>query len=215
MMTAPRATNMREDMRMLHLYLFTRGETATFVSGRCCPQNGTREDPLRRLALVTLLVLGSAVFTGWMAPGATNLGILSCTVGRAIETRASAETLAAGEAREMACSFKTDRSGVAEYYGAVVKSITTVGRLPGRATLIWIVKGPFGSRVQPGFLQQTYSIDPAVSATQTAPLTGERDTDISLHPMADTEPGSASKENADPPKHVITSVELVLKAATG
>ena len=168
---------------------------------------------MRRPMLIGLPFV-ALISAGWMLPGTTNLGILSCTVGRAIDTEAASPTTAS-EAREMICSFKPNNNGPGEAYSAVVKSISTMRALPERLTILWIVKAPFGMQAKPGFLQQGYAVDRAASTGETTPLMGEKNTELSLHPLADKEPGSASRETPPLPRYIITSVELVLQAATG
>jgi len=162
------------------------------------------------LAIAFLRMLG-----GWMVPGARGLGVLSCTVGAVLDTRTAAETTAASETREMVCAFKMGRSGAEESYGAVVKSVTAMGRLPERLTLLFLVKGSFSTRLTPGLLQQTYALDPSAAHPATAALGGERNADISLQPLTEREPGSAAQERDATPRYVITAVELVLKTAMG
>ena len=168
-----------------------------------------------RLVHVALLMVGLLISAGWMVPGAKTLGVLSCTVGRGSDPQPRTEAVASSEAREMICSFKAAGTGSGESYSAVVKSISTLGRLPERLTLMWLVRAPFGTHAKPGLLQQSYSIDPTAPPEQAATLTGEQNANISLQPMADKEPDNVPKEDAPSPRYVITSVELVLKLAIG
>jgi hypothetical protein len=143
------------------------------------------------------------------------LGVLSCTVGAVIGKQAAGQATEATEAREMACTFRAHRSGAEESYAAVVKNATAMEQLPERLTLLFLVKGPFGTRAKPGFLQQAYALDPGAARPTTAPLAGEHNPEISLQPMADVRPGSAQSADAPRPQYVITGVELVLRAAVG
>jgi hypothetical protein len=60
-------------------------------------------------------------------------------------------------------------------------------------------------------LQQSYAADQATPPGQTAPLVGERNSEITLHTMAEKEEGSASKEKAETRRFAITEIELKLK----
>jgi Protein of unknown function (DUF992) len=150
-----------------------------------------------------------------MAPGAmlpVEIGVLSCTLGRTTDPQVSDKTSGASETREMLCTFSPARNGPEETYAGALKSINTAGPLPDSATLLWMVRAPVGAQATPGLLQQSYSADPATPAGQTAPLVGERTSEITLHTMSDKEEGSASKEKQSVPRFVITGIELKLKA---
>ena len=170
---------------------------------------------MRYRILVPLLGLAAPVYGGWMVPGPIHLGILSCSVGRQLDIPSMPDAAAASEAREMTCSFKPAKNGPEEGYSAVVRSVSAMGKLSERMTMLWAVRAPLGTEVRPGLLQQSYAADPAASAAQESPLTGEKNADISLQPMTDKEPGSASKEKPPMPRYVITAVELILRVATG
>ena len=92
-----------------------------------------------------------------------------------------------------------------------LKSINAAGPMPEKVTLLWVVRATVGTKPAVGFLQQTYAADSATPAGQTAPLIGEGKNEISLHPMADKEEGSASKEKPTTPRFVVTAIELKLK----
>src|SRR5882724_2886039 len=127
------------------------------------------------------------------------IGVLSCTLGRAIDTPASDPSSAASEAREMLCSFKPGHNGPEEAYVGALKSINAAGPLPAKATLLWTVRAPVGTQLAPALLQQSYAADSATPAGQIAPLVGEKRSEITLHVMSDNEEGSASKEKPKTP----------------
>jgi hypothetical protein len=152
------------------------------------------------------------------APGSTpliELGVLSCTLGHAVDTVASAQTSAASEAREMVCAFTPARNGPEETYAGIVKAIGGVGALPEKVALLWSVKAPMGTAVTSGLLQQSYAADTGTPAGQPAPLIGERNSDITLQTMADTQEGSASKDKLTPPQFFVAAIDLVLKVSVG
>ena len=100
---------------------------------------------------------------------------------------------------------------------------TYIGKIRGfsqspdaTTTVIWLVKAPTGTRLDVGFLEQTYATDPKASAEQMAPLIGEKDASIVLQSMSDKQEGSASApQKASPTGFVITGVELKLKSTSG
>jgi hypothetical protein len=145
----------------------------------------------------------------------TELGVLSCTLAQAIDTSGSDQKGAASEAREMVCFFMPGKNGPPEAYAGTVRSISVVGKLPDRFTILWLVRGPWGTQPPAGLLQQSYAVDEATPAGQVPPLVGEHNTKIILHTMADKREGNASQEKQPRPDFVLTGVELLLKASTG
>ena len=144
-----------------------------------------------------------------------DIGVLTCTLGHAIDTPAAPKSPAPSEGREMVCSFKAAKNAPEETYVGVVKAVGGVGTLPDKAAMLWSVRAPTGTQLEPGLLQQSYAADAQTPAGQTPPLVGERNGAISLHTMADKQEGSASKEKRVPPQFVVAAVELVLKVSAG
>lgn len=145
----------------------------------------------------------------------TELGVLTCSLAKGIDTAGSDQKGAASEAREMVCFFQPGTNGPREAYAGTVRSISVSGKLPERFTLSWVVKGPVGTLPAAGLLQQNYSVDEATSADQVPPLVGERNTRIILHAMADKQEGIVSLEKQPRPAFILTGVELLLKIGTG
>jgi len=164
------------------------------------------------IALALPVCIGAGTVPGPSLP--TEIGVLSCTLGDAIDTPASDQP-AASEAREMLCSFKPSENGPEETYAGALKSINAAQPLPRKATMLWVVRAAAGGKPAIGFLQQSYAADPTIPASETAPLVGEGKTEISLHPMADKKEGSATKEKPDTPRFAITGMELKLKTSAG
>jgi Protein of unknown function (DUF992) len=147
-------------------------------------------------------------------PGAMlpfEVGVLSCTLGHAIDPEMSTQTGPASDAREMLCTFRRARDGAEETYVGSLKLIRGVRRLPDNATLLWTVRAPIGTWASPGLLQQSYAADTATPPGQMSPLVGESNGSIALHIMTDQEAGSASKEKRSAPQFTITAIELKLK----
>jgi uncharacterized protein DUF992 len=156
----------------------------------------------------------AAFLYGRHVPGSTlpiEIGVLTCTLGHAIaiDTRTSDPSSVASEAREMLCSFKPGKNGAEETYVGALKGINAGGTLPDKVALLWMVRAPTGTRPAPGLLQQTYAADSATPAGQTAPLVGERNTEITLHTMAEKEEGSTSKEKPVKPRFAITLTQMI------
>jgi len=162
------------------------------------------------IALALPVCIGAGPVPGPNLP--TEIGVLSCTLGGAIDTPASGQP-AASEARELLCSFKLAEIGSEETYVGALKSINAGGSLPEKGAMLWTVRAPVGTKPAVGFLQQSYAADAATPTGQSAPLIGEKKNEIALHPMADKEEGSASREKPAVPRFTITAVELKLKAS--
>jgi Protein of unknown function (DUF992) len=141
------------------------------------------------------------------------IGVLTCTLGHAIDTPTAPQSPAPSEGREMVCSFKAANNAPEETYVGVVKAVGGVGTLPDKAAMLWSVRVPTGTQPVPGLLEQSYAADGQAPAGQTPPLVGGRNGEISLHTMADKQAGSASKEKQVPPQFVVAAIELVLKVS--
>jgi hypothetical protein len=159
-----------------------------------------------------LLCIDAAPDPGAMLP--FELGVLSCTLGHAIDPQMSDQTAAASEAREMLCLFKPARNGPEEAYAGALRSINVGKMLPDNVALLWKVRAPVGTHASPGLLEQSYAGDPATPPGHAAPLIGERNGNITLHTMSEKEEGAASKEQRPLPRFVPTTIELKLKGAT-
>jgi hypothetical protein len=162
--------------------------------------------------IILTVCLGVEAALGVPAP--VEIGVLTCTIGRIVDTVASSQTTVASEAREMVCTFKA-AAGPEETYAGLVKAVGGVGSLPEKGALLWSVRAPMGTVHAPALLQQTYAVDTATPAGQVPPLLGERNGQISLYTLGDKQEGSASKEKQPPPVFVVAEVELVLKASAG
>ncbi len=152
-----------------------------------------------------------------MVPGGAlpiEIGVLGCTLGQAIHARVSDQKSAVSEPREMLCFFTPAKTGPQETYAGTLKSINGVGPLPEKVTMLWVVRAPIGTRPTAGLLQQSYSAGSGTPPGQTAPLVGERNSEITLHTMSDMDEGSASKEKQSVARFGITGIELKLTATT-
>ena len=164
------------------------------------------------------MVVALPVCAGFgMAQGETlpaEIGVLSCTLGQAIDREMSDQRGSASETRDVLCSFTPAKNGPEEAYAGALKSISAAGTLPDKVTLLWVVRAPTGRRPTAGLLQQSFAADLATPLGQTAQLVGERNNEITLHTMADKEEGSASKDQRSAPRFAITAIELKLMAST-
>ena len=163
------------------------------------------------LAIALPVSLAGSPDPGAMLP--FEVGVLSCTLGHAIDPEMSTPTGAASDAREMLCTFKRARDGGEETYVGSLKSIRGVRALPDNIALLWTVRAPIGTWTIPGILQQSYAADAATPQGQIAPLVGESNGGIALHIMIDQEAGSTSREKQAAPQFTITALELTLKIA--
>jgi len=143
----------------------------------------------------------------------SEIGVLSCTLGRAIDAQVSDDKApGASETREMLCAFSPAKDGPEEAYAGALKSISAA--LPVNATMLWIVRAPVGTKPTPGLLHQGFSADLTTPPGQTAALVGQQNSEITLHTMSDKHEGSASKEEQTGPRFAITAIELRLTAST-
>src|SRR5689334_11759110 len=98
-----------------------------------------KESPMRwRFAVAGLLCIGAGPDPGAMLP--FELGVLSCTLGHAIDPQMSDQTAAASEAREMLCLFTPARNGPDEAYAGALRSINAGKMLPDNVALLWKVR---------------------------------------------------------------------------
>jgi hypothetical protein len=162
-----------------------------------------------RIAMAACFAAGIAPVLASAPPD--EIGVLTCTVGPIVNATAS-DTSAGNEARELFCSFKTDK-GPEESYAALLRSIG--GRTAEGQALLWSVRAPLGTRYSPGLLQQTYMADRSTPPGQVPALIGERNDMISLSTLTEKSPGAVSKEEQPAPALIVADMELVLKAAVG
>lgn len=144
----------------------------------------------------------------------TEIGVLSCSLGGAVNAQALDRDSGASETREMLCAFSPAKNGPEEAYAGVLKSMNATGPLPEKLTVLWVVRAPAGTQPSPGLLQQSYSADSTTPAGQTPLLVGDHNGEITLHTMSDREEGSAAKEKQSVARFAITAIELKLKAST-
>src|SRR5262249_14707188 len=149
-------------------------------------------------------------------PGArlpAEVGVLSCTLAQSTDPQTSAQSGAAGEARQILCTFTPARDGAEETYAGSLKGINAGRTLPESMALLWMVRAPIGTKATPGLLEQTYAADLAAPPGHVAPLVGERNNDITLHTMSERKEGSASKHERPALAFAITAIELKLRAS--
>src|SRR5262245_32066970 len=164
------------------------------------------------ILLTLLFCFGAGTDPGARLP--MEMGVLSCTLAQSIDPQMSAQSGAASEAREILCTFTPARNGAEETYAGSLKSISAGRTLPENVALLWIVRGPVGTRATPGLLEQSYAADPAATPGHMAPLIGERNHEITLHTMSEQKEGTASRQDRPSLPFAITAIELKLKAST-
>ena len=149
----------------------------------------------------------------------TELGVLTCTLGRAAPPASAAtepdQVAPDGQGRDMLCTFKPAKNGPEETYAGMLHSISAVGPVPDNVALMWVVRAPVGSVPVPGLLEQRFSADQTTPAGQTAPLVGEENGAITLHATSDPAEGSATKERRPPQRFAVIAIELRLRSSIG
>jgi hypothetical protein len=146
------------------------------------------------------------------ADNATEVGILTCTLGDPAEALAGDPPTGA-QTRNALCTFKA-KGAPEETYSATIQGVSFSAS--SKPAVIWVVKAAPGALIEAGLLEQSFRSDRKTPADQIPPLFGESNTDIALHSMLDKSEGSAgAAQKPAPTGFVILSVELKLKSASG
>jgi hypothetical protein len=136
------------------------------------------------------------------------IGHLTCSLA---EQSGSPETEAGiGQARDMLCTFMPATRGAEETYTGTLQSAGDE-RPFDKGVLMWTVKGPAATEIQPGLLQQSFTVDAAAAANQIAPLIGEKGP-IVLQ-AAKKEMQQVPEAESAKPTTVIISIVLKLKSS--
>ena len=136
------------------------------------------------------------------------IGNLTCSLG---EQNASPDSeTGTGQARDMLCTFKPATRGAEETYTGTMQSAGDE-RPFDKGVLMWTVRGPAATEIQPGLLQQAFAVDAASASTQAAPLIGEK-SPIVLQ-AAKKEMQQANESESAKPTTVIISIVLKLKTS--
>jgi hypothetical protein len=136
------------------------------------------------------------------------IGHLTCSLA---EQSGSPETEAGiGQARDMLCTFQPATRGAEETYTGTLQSAGDE-RPFDKGVLMWTVKGPAATELQPGLLQQSFMVDAAAAANQIAPLIGEK-SPIVLQ-AAKKEMQQMPEVDSAKPTTVIISIVLKLKSS--
>jgi len=111
----------------------------------------------------------------------------------------------------MLCTFKPAARGAEETYTGTLQSAGDE-RPFDKGVLMWTVKGPAATEIQPGLLQQSFTVDAGTAATQVAPLIGEK-SPIVLQ-AAKKEMQQVPDADSSKPTTVIISIVLKLKTSS-
>jgi hypothetical protein len=160
--------------------------------------------PVYVLALVALISGGPFASAQELA----EIGNLTCSLA---EQSGSPDTEAGiGQARDMLCTFLPAAPGAEETYIGTLQSAGDERPLE-KGVLMWTVKGPAATEIQPGLLQQSFAVDTTAAANQAAPLIGEK-TPIVLQ-AAKKEMQQSPDTESTKPTTVIISIVLKLKTS--
>jgi hypothetical protein len=158
----------------------------------------------RILGLMALLCPGLPASAQELA----EIGNLTCSLA---EQSGSPDSEAGiGQARDMLCTFKPAARGAEETYTGTLQSAGDE-RPFDRGVLMWTVRGPASTEIQPGLLQQSFAVDAAAAANKVAPLVGEK-TPIVLQ-AAKKEMQQVPDADSAKPTTVIISIVLKLKSS--
>ena len=119
-------------------------------------------------------------------------------------------SLRRGKARDMLGTFKPAARGAEETYTGTLQSAGDERPLD-KGVLMWTVRGPAATELQPGLLQGAFTVDAAAAANQVAPLIAEK-TPIVLQAAKKEMQQPANAETAKPTT-VIISIVLKLKSS--
>jgi hypothetical protein len=158
----------------------------------------------RLLGLIGLICAGLPASAQELA----EIGNLTCSLA---EQSGSPDTEAGiGQARDMLCTFKPAARGAEETYTGILQSAGDE-RPFDKGVLMWTVKGPAATEIQPGLLQQSFTMDAAAAANQIAPLIGERNPIVLL--AAKKEMQQVPDADSAKPTTVIITIVLKLKSS--
>jgi len=162
---------------------------------------------MRGAPLLSLIVLVGASLSA-SAQELAEIGNLTCSLA---EQSASPDSEAGvGQARDMLCTFKPAQRGAEETYTGILQSAGDERPLD-KGVLMWTVRAPAATELQPGLLQQSFTVDAATAANQIAPLVGEK-SPIVLQ-AAKKEMQQAPNTDSAKPTTVIISIVLKLKTS--
>jgi Protein of unknown function (DUF992) len=162
---------------------------------------------MRGAPLIGVLVLVCAGLPA-SAQELAEIGNLTCSLA---EQSGSPDTESGiGQARDMLCTFQPATRGAEETYTGTLQSAGDERPLD-KGVLMWTVRGPAATEIQPGLLHQSFTVDAAAAANQVAPLIGER-TPIVLQ-AAKKEMQQAPDTDSAKPTTVIISIVLKLKSS--
>jgi hypothetical protein len=136
------------------------------------------------------------------------IGNLTCSLAE--QSAAPDSEVGTGQARDLLCTFKPATRGAEETYTGTMQSAGD-DRPFDRGVLMWTVKGPAATAIQPGLLQQAFAVDAGAAANQAAPLIGEK-SPIMLQAVKKEMQQTPGGESAKPTT-VIISIVLKLKTS--
>ena len=162
------------------------------------------------LAMLTGLVAGLAL--GPALAETTEIGMLTCTLVEPEAKPGAPES--GGQFRNGRCSFKPLK-GPEEVYDAKVEGVSLTPT-DGAKAVMWVVKGPPGTALEPGLLEQVFEANRGSREDTMPVLLGVSNSKLALHHTADKPEGYASAPTKPRPTgFVILRVELNLKTASG
>lgn len=129
----------------------------------------------------------------------------------------NASTNQAGEGRDIVCALRAGLNVPDETYGGTLQFVGKAAHLFEKGAVLLVAKAPASMKIAPGLLHQQYAAaggPEGNSAGSQAPLVGERNTSIVLHPLSHgfDQPDLASGQ---PSIGLIILMELQLKSAAG
>ena len=169
----------------------------------------------KKRTFTKLAVLTATAGLLWPAAALTQqaplaMGTLTCSLTSSDSAGPAGEK---AQGREAVCLFRPGASGAEETYVALLQFVSRDNdAIAGTKTLMLAVKAPASAPLTPGLLEQTYAADASAgTAGRQAPLVGQRNSSLVLHPEG--EQAQASLALGQPGTITLIVAELKLKSS--
>ncbi len=166
---------------------------------------------MRRLIMLSVLPLCFADSSALGRTGLLEVGILTCSVGAAVDSRKGDASAASGS-RHVLCAFRSEQRGSEETYDGIVSAVGAIEEFASVKVLMWSVSVPLGTVLPQDGLLQPYAAEPVPSPGQAPALVGALRSDIVLTTKADGIAGEASRAEPQAQRVFILSLQLFLLA---
>ena len=163
------------------------------------------------VSLSFALVLAMTPAAAQVREPAFEFGVLTCNLASLPSAESQDTESRVGERRAIDCRFRVGLDGPDETYAGVLQFVGPASRVFEKGAVMFVAKAPLMQKVAPGLLHQQYTVSKLTEGGTQAPLVGEHDTSIVLHPLSHRydQPTLAL---GSPPGFIVI-IQLQLKAA--